>query len=121
MAHFQLTPEEYRRLPHLRTKGSWKSYMAWAVSLVALLGGILIGQYAFAALWGAILIAIYISFYHFGPKMDAVRIASPFALGPFDLHLRPDSYTVRVGASTLDLHLKEFGRVHDWGEHYRLD
>src|SRR5881296_1718811 len=113
MAQFQLTPEEYRRLHHLRTKGSWKGHVAWAISLIALLGGIVIGQYAFAALWGIILIFIYISFYRFGPKLDAVRIASPFALGPFDLQLRPDSYTVRVGASTLDLHLNEFGRVHD--------
>jgi len=121
MAQFKLTPEEYRRLHHERIGRSWKSYAAWVVSFAALLGGLIIGQYAFAVLWGSLLLFLYISIYRFGPKVRAYHLASPFALGPFDLELRPDSYTLRVGSSTLNLHLNEFRHAHDLGEYVRLD
>jgi len=121
MTRFALTAEEYRTLHHVRIRRTWKTYTAWGASFAALLAGVAIGQYAFALVWAVILVGVYVGFERFGPRLDAFRITRPFALGPFDLELRSDSYTVRVGATTLELHLNEFGAAHDWGEYFRLD
>jgi hypothetical protein len=121
MAQFSLTREEFQRLNFVPKKRTWKSYAAWAVALVALVAGIAIGQYAFAILWALILAFFYFTLFRFTPKLEAANLISPFSLGPFHLELRPDSYTVRAGASTLDLHTNELSMVHDYGDYFRLD
>ena len=101
---------------------SWRRAVAWMAALAILVASALVGQYAFSGIWAALLALIYVSFYRVAPRVEANRIQNnPFALGPFDLELRPDSYTVRVGETELNLALTEFGLAHDFETHYRLD
>ena len=56
------------------------------------------------------------------PRIEQSRLLNnPFSLGPYEVDLRLDSYTVRVGKTELHLGLEELGVAHDFGDHYRLD
>ena len=121
MAHFELTLEDYRRLNHIPTRQNWKSRLAWVVSLVLLPGSLWLGQYAFAILWALLLLLVYVALYWLRPRIEVSRSTGAFELGPFDIELRTDSYTVRAGDSELKLSLGELWRTHDFGEYYRLD
>jgi hypothetical protein len=121
MAKFEITIDEYRRWHHAFQKRTWKNYLVWTIAGVVFAASLFIGQYAFAVLWGALLVFAYVTSARVRPRLEAYQVDSPFAMGPFEVELRPEGYTLRVGASELKLGLTELGHSHDFGDHYRLD
>ena len=122
MANFSLTVDEFKNANFSPIGRPWKRAIAWSVGGLILIGSGLVGQHAFSVMWSVLLVFIYLTFYRMTPRIEANRIKNnPFALGPFELQLRPDSYTIRVGKTELNLALAEFGLAHDFKTHYRLD
>ena len=122
MARYELTIDEYKVANFVDATRPWKRWLAWAVAGVLLVGSVAMGQYAFSVLWFMLLAFLYITTYRVGPRLEQENLdGSPFARGPYELELRDESYTVRVGGSELRLSASELWRVHDFGPHYRLD
>src|SRR5262245_37022274 len=122
MASFSLTIDEYKKANFSPIARPWKRRLACVIAGVVLVVSAVTCQYAFSVIWLALLAFLYVTFYRMAPRMEENKIRNnPFALGPFELELREASYSIRVGNTTLDLALSEFGLAHDFDTHYRLD
>ena len=122
MAKYEISVSEYRQFTFVPAVTSWKQKLAWAISLSLLITSLVVGQYAFSAVWSLLLVFVYVTFYRFVPRSQLDRLSNnPFALGPFEVEFSDEAYTVRVRDSVLRLSKEDLGRVNDMDDHYRLD
>jgi hypothetical protein len=118
---FELTADEYREYHSGPRTVWWKRVLLWLIAIGLFVGPLLIGQYAFAIAWAAILIIFNIVGYRTSGRLALhVRSTNPFQRGPIHVELSETLVRVIVGSTDLKLGLEEMGRIHKYPTYYHL-